>query len=148
MAYTAPDPVRVIEHCLRIMLWPQQAWSMELLVSALDCEFKQFPDEIMDELLDSAESFGKSIPCEDAHSLIQNITRASKNGSLGRMSKWHRVGASSILSGYDRSQVEVASAVKAHARQNPVDPSMFTSKKLDISLGEPALKLMGATSWE
>ena len=128
---------------LEAMLWPYNVWVREALVGFAECDYKNFPKAITDDLTDVARSFGYSVPIERMHSVVVDAQRQSKSGALSRIGKMHRVMTSGILENCDRVQPIPIFENRQASKVKKIDPAkMFEAEKCEFSLDVDALEIL------
>ena len=112
-----------------------------MLIGAYECDFKQFPEDLIEELEEASILQATSVLCENAHKTINSAASSSANGAISREQKWHALLASPLLEEQELFYSEPTPDHKEQALGKKIDPKvMFESQKSEFSLGEHRLK--------
>ena len=112
-----------------------------MLIGAHECFFKQFPDDLVEELEEAAICQATSVLCENAHKVINAAANHCPNGAISRQQKWHALLASPLLEEQELPHSEPKVEHKAEAIGKNIDPKqMFESEAQPFSLGDHKLQ--------
>ena len=104
-----------VDRMLQKLLWPRSTLCREMLVAAHECEFQQFPDDLVEELEEASICQATSVLCENAHKVINADANHCPNGAISRQQKWHALLASPLLEEQELPYSEPTIEQKAEA---------------------------------
>ena len=130
-----------VDQLLQKLLWPRSTLCREMLIGAHECFFKQFPDDLVEELEEAAICQATSVLCENAHKTINAAANHCPNGAISRQQKWHALLASPLLEEQELPYSEPKVEHKAEAMGKRIDSKqMFESEAQPFSLGDHKLR--------
>ena len=119
---------------LRDMVWPASVWVYEALTSLAEAEFKHVPRDIVSRLDSLLMSWMGSVVAENGFKKLSECSFQHRAGQLGRLSRWHRLVAGTLLTEYDRkpapstpiSKASQARCVKAGVFERRIAKATFS----------------------
>ena len=84
------------------MLWTQNLWCREVLLSIKETRFSGVPPDTLPTLEALATSWWGSVPAENAFKELSGRSTLSSCGKLGRQSRWHALANCGLMEDHDR----------------------------------------------
>jgi hypothetical protein len=133
----------VLRSYLADLLWPGTCFSREVLVGLSEASFEEVPPDIKEDLVSFVSGWSSSVPCENTFKLLRSCARQHTAGMLGRISRWHRIIASSLMEDHDR-KLPTADCIARFSKASTLANSTFEAKaRQNFSLGNEVLDNFG-----
>jgi hypothetical protein len=120
---------------LKNLMWPTSILCRELLTGCYETDFECLPTDLRKEMEEASKSWAGSVRTEHGHRTIGIAADASPNGSISRVTKWHRLLASPLLTEYDRTLPTISAEEVVKAAHSRVEKTMFEPTANSFSLG-------------
>ena len=127
-----------LQRFLRDLLWPNNVWTRETLVSIDETDGESLPQDMVEEVERMARGFNSSLIAEIGMKAMGEASHQHRAGVLSRQSRWHKLVSSDILADFDcKSPVAAPCSTAMKAAKIPKDLYEFGNR--DFSLGNDKL---------
>lgn len=121
---------------LASLLWPRSTWVRETCIAMAECGWARVPSDVRSEVQGVFRSQGSSLLNELGFEHLVSETRQSKQGGLGRSTRWQRLITSTLLENFDRKQPPIDMEAKSEASKLILSNKVYEAKRCNFSLGD------------